>query len=123
MLQQEIIETLLYGCEAWTTNAEDIAALNSIHYKLLTQTLGLWREKKTDRPRSYASILKEYGLWSLETELKMRRLKWAGSVMRMSDDRLPKIMMFGELVAGKRSVGGQTGQWRAELLGDMISFG
>jgi hypothetical protein len=123
MLRQEIIETLLYGCEAWTTSAEDIANLNSIHYKLLTQTLGLWRKKKTDLPRSYGSILKEYGLCSMETELRMRRLKWAGSVMRMSDDRLPKIMMFGELVEGQRNGGGQISQWRAELLGDMISFG
>ena len=123
MLKQEIIETLLYGCEAWTMTAVDIAALNSIHYKLLTQTLGLWRKKKTDLPRSYSSILKGYGLWSMETEVRLRRLKWAGSVMRMSDDRLPKIMMFGELVEGKRNGGGQLSQWRADLLGDMISFG
>jgi hypothetical protein len=123
MLKTEVIETLMYGCAAWTTNADDIAALNSTHYKLLIQTLGLWKKKETDRPRSYSSILKEYDCVSMEATLKWRRLKWAGSVIRMGDNRLPKIMMFGELVGGVRSRGGQIGQWRTELLGDMTDFG
>jgi hypothetical protein len=123
MLKTEVIETLMYGCAAWTTNADDVAALNRTHYKLLIQTLGLWKKKETDRPRSYSSILKEYNCVSMEATLKWRRLKWAGSVIRMGDTRLPKIMMFGELVGGVRSRGGQIGQWRTELLGDMTDFG
>jgi hypothetical protein len=123
MLKTEVIETLMYGCAAWTTNADDIAALNSTHYKLLKQTLGLWKKKETDRPRSYSSILKEYDCVSMEATLKWRRLKWAGSVIRMGDNRLPKIMMFGEMEGGARSRGGQIGQWRTELLGDMTDFG
>jgi hypothetical protein len=123
MLKTEVIETLMYGCAAWTTTADDIAKLNSTHYKLLIQTLGLWKKKETDRPRSYSSILKEYDCVSMEATLKWRRLKWAGSVIRMGDNRLPRIMMFGELVGGVRSRGGQIGQWRTELLGDMTDFG
>jgi hypothetical protein len=123
MLKTEIIETLMYGCATWATSTDDIAALNSTHYKLLKQTLGLWRKKGTVRQRSYSSILKEYGCVSMEATLKWRRLKWAGSVMRMGDNRLPKIMMFGELVGGVRSVGGQIRQWRTELLQDMTDFG
>ena len=123
MLKQEVIETLLYGCAAWATTAKDIAALNKVHYRLLVQTLGLWRNKKTDVPRSYSSILEEYGCVSMEAMLKFRRLKWAGSVIRMSSSRLPKIMMFGELVDGKKSQGGQPTQWNGVVLQDMIDFG
>jgi hypothetical protein len=123
MLKTEIIETLMYGCAAWTTNAEDIKALNSAHYKMLVQTLGLWRKKETDLPRSYSSILREYGCVSMEATLKERRLKWAGSVLRMKDNRLPKIMMFGELEGGVRSRGGQINQWRTNMLQDMTDFG
>ena len=125
ILKQEVIETLIYGCGAWTTNAKDMAHLNSVHYKLLIQTLELWKEKKkkSDRPRSYSSILKQYRLDSMETTVKLRRLKWAGSVMRMKDNRLPKIMMFGELAGVERSMGGQPSQWKTELLTDMIDFG
>ena len=44
---------------------------------------------------------------STESTLKWRRLKWAGSVIRMEDNRLLKIMMFGELEGGQRRQGGQ----------------
>jgi hypothetical protein len=124
MLKTEVVETLMYGCAAWTTSTANIEALNSIHYKLLLQTLGLWKKKKeTDRPRSYHSILKEYGCVSMEVTLKWRRLKWAGEVMRMKDNRLPKIMMFGELEGGTRSQGGQINQWSTEVFEDMVDFG
>jgi hypothetical protein len=74
MLKQEVAETLLYGCAAWATRATDIDALNTTHHRLLLHTLGLRNKKrKTDLPRSYAGILKEYGLWSMEAEVKWRR--------------------------------------------------
>jgi hypothetical protein len=59
----------------------------------------------------------------MEAEIKKRRLKWLGSMLRMEDGRLPKLMLFGELKNGKRSCGGQPIQWAAVLLRDMIDFG
>jgi hypothetical protein len=59
----------------------------------------------------------------METTLKFRRLKWAGSVIRMQDDRLPKVMMFGEMEGGQRSRGNQGVHWRNCLLIDLIDFG
>jgi hypothetical protein len=92
--------------------SHSIDALNSTHYNLLIQTLGLYnKQRKTDVPRSYASVLKEYILWPMEAEVKWRHLTWVGSVLRMNNDRLPRKMMFGELVDGKKSIGGQTTQW------------
>jgi hypothetical protein len=41
----------------------------------MVPTLGLWRERKTDLPRSYSSILREFGWVSMEVEVKWRRLK------------------------------------------------
>jgi hypothetical protein len=50
--------------------AVDIEALNTIHNRLLLRALGLYKRDR-QLPRSFASVLKEYGLWlrSMEAEV------------------------------------------------------
>ena len=33
------------------------------------------------------------------------QLRWAGHVIRMSDERIPKVLMYGQLDSGHRNVG------------------
>lgn len=44
---------------------------------------------------------------SVEVTLSRIWLRWTGRVSRMEDVRLPKIIMYGELVSGHRIQGGQ----------------
>ena len=44
---------------------------------------------------------------SVEAMLVKSQLRWAGHVVRMPDDRLPKAVFYGELTSGKRKRGGQ----------------
>ena len=53
----------------------------------------------------------------------MRRILFAGFVARMEDTRLPKCVMFGELVGGAVSAGGQEKEWMGCLLDDLRAFG
>ncbi|KAJ7324884.1 hypothetical protein JRQ81_017904, partial [Phrynocephalus forsythii] len=39
------------------------------------------------------------------TLLKQRRLRWLGHVVRMDDGRIPKDLLYGELIKGKRPRG------------------
>ena len=39
------------------------------------------------------------------TLLKQRRMRWLGHVVRMDDRRIPKDLLYGELVQGKRPTG------------------
>ena len=39
------------------------------------------------------------------TLLSQRRLRWLGHVHRMANGRIPKVMLYGELVTGTRTVG------------------
>ena len=44
---------------------------------------------------------------STEANIRSRQILFAGSVARLEDTRLPKCVMFGELVGGAGCVGGQ----------------
>ena len=44
---------------------------------------------------------------SIEAILTAAQLRWTGHVTRMSSDRLPKAVFYGELSSGKRLRGGQ----------------
>ena len=48
---------------------------------------------------------------------------FAGFVARMEDTRLPKCVMFGELVGGADWVGGQEKEWMGCFLDDLRAIG
>ena len=52
-------------------------------------------------------MLIKTGSESIEATLRKRRILFPGFVVRMEDTRLPKCVMFGELVGGAGCVGAQ----------------
>ena len=79
---------------------------------------------RTDHPISYLDTLEKTGRSeSIEATLRKRRILFAGLVARMEDTRLLKYVMFGELVWGAVSAGGQEKEWIGCLLDDLRAFG
>ena len=63
------------------------------------------------------------GSESIEATLRKRRILFAGFVARMEDTRLPRCVMFGELLGGAVPAGGQEKEWMGCLLDDLRAFG
>ncbi|KAI8519108.1 hypothetical protein Bbelb_023650 [Branchiostoma belcheri] len=59
----------------------------------------------------------------LETLLLQRQLRWAGHVIRMPGNRLPRHILYGELTNGSRSVGGQHKRYKDNLKSNLKKCG
>ena len=98
---------MLYGCVKWSPRACHNDTLRGAHHRLLTRCIGWRKHNRTGHPISYLDTLVKTGSESIEATIRRRRILFAGFVVRLEDTRLPKCVMFGEMVGGAGSVEGQ----------------
>ena len=88
---------------------------------MLLRCLG-WRKRKREHHiLSYVNALLRTDFDSVERTV--RRRKFAGFVARMGEERLPRRVMFGEMLGGKGYSGGQEWNWMKDLEEDLKAFG
>lgn len=105
------LSTLLYGTETWTLYRSQIRKLEAYHIQCLQRILNIsWEDKIT-----HNEILRRTGCKSIEYMAAQRQLRWVGHVIRMEDERLPKQVLYGELVQGQRLQGGQKKRYKDYL--------
>ena len=108
MLRAEVLETMLYGCVTWSPRACHYDTLRRAHHnRFLPRCIGWRKHNHADHLISYLDTLVKTRSESIEATLSRRRILFAEFVTRMEDTRLPKRVMFGEMVGGAGSVGGQ----------------
>ena len=114
-----VLSVLLYATEAWAIKAESLRRLTSFHNRCVRSIMGVtkyqqWKERITSR-----RLAAEFGMEVTMTHLLMKqRLRWLGHVARMEPFRLPKQLLFGELVK-KRPSHGTKRRWRDVAVSDM----
>ena len=123
MLRAEVHETMLYGCVTWSPRACHYDTLRRVHHRFLTRFIGCRKHNPADRPISYLDTLIKTGCESIEATLRRRRIFFAGFVARMENTRLPKCVIFGEIVGGGGCVGGQEKEWMGCFMDDLKAFG
>ena len=96
-----IISTLLYGSESWATYTTQERKLNTFHMRCLKRILGI----KWDQFVTNTTVLEKCGMQTIFYMISERRLRWLGHVSRMSDGRIPKDILYGELAEGTRARG------------------
>ena len=123
MLRAEVLETTLYGCVTWSPRACHYDTLRRARHRFLTRCI-VWRKhNRANHPISYLDTLVKTGSESIEATLRRRRILFAGFMARMEDTRIPKCVMFGEMVGGAGCVGGQEKEWMECFLDDLRAFG
>ena len=123
MLRAEVLEIMLYGCVTWSPRACRYDTLRQAHHRFLTRCIGWRKHNHADHPISYLDTLIKTGSESIGATLRRRRILFAGFVVRMEDTRLPKCVMFGELVGGAGCVGRQEKEGMVCFLDDIRAFG
>ena len=123
MLTAEVLETMLYGCVTWSPRACHYDSLRRAHHRFLTRCIGWRKHNRADHPISYLDTLLKTASESIGATLRRRQILFAGFVARMEDTRLPKCVMFGEMVGGADCVGGQGKDWMGCFLDDLRAFG
>lgn len=96
-----VLSVLLYGSESWTPYRHHINQLDVFHKSCLRAICGLSLRDKV----SNAELFTRCKISGIESFLIQSQLRWAGHVLRMPDDRIPKIAMYSQLEGGKRNVG------------------
>ena len=100
MPRAEVLETILYGCVTWSPCACHYDTLCRAQHRFLTRCIGWRKHKRADHPISSLDTLLKTGSESIEAAGRRRRILFAGFVARMEDTRLPKCVIFGEIVGG-----------------------
>ena len=103
MLKAEVMEALLYGAATWTLYVKHYDMLRQTHHAMLKRCIGFKKKHRNDHTLSYGACLLKSGCESVEATIRERHLLLAGKLVRMDDNRLPKILFYGELDAGQKA--------------------
>ena len=98
-----VITSLLFGCETWTLRKAHIAQLERFHQNSLRKIARIrWFHKVTNY-----EVLARCNIGSIQSMVEGAVLRWTGHVTQMSNDRIPKKLLYGRLASGKGSRGNQ----------------
>ena len=98
-----VLTTLLYGSQSWTLYKRNVQDLEKFHLRSLRRILRIpWSERVSN-----TEVLERAEMTGIECMLIRRQLKWVGHITRMDNRRLPKQVLFGQLLNAPRKPGGQ----------------
>ena len=114
-----MLAVLLYGSETWTVKARGLKRLSGFHNRCVRSMAGVskyqqWKERISSRQLAVAVGMQE----SMSGILMKYRLNWLGHLARMEHSRLPKQLLFGELLK-KRPCHGVKKRWRDVATADV----
>jgi hypothetical protein len=116
VFRTSVLSVLLYGSETWALTQEDTNKLEVFQTRRLRRLLGI---SLLDH-RTNESVLAECGLPTIDAEIRARRLRWFGHVLRREPSRLVRrCLMDPPPAAWKRKRGGQPVTWRRNVEQDV----
>ena len=133
-----VIPCMIYGSETWNCGKSDLRKLDGLQYRQLRTITGKTFRDKVSHVQLLQSIkfgpnqnflwaipedeTKNPNLTSIETMVRLSRLRYFGHVLRMNDSRLPNIMIHGEINKGSRGMGRPKINYRSCIKEDLKKF-
>ena len=118
LYKSNVRSVLLYGAETWRTNKEIERKWRGVEGRLLRRIMNI---KWTDRV-SNIELAERTGIRNINVEIKKRRWKYTGHILRMDNTRHVKRALRWT-PAGKRKPGRPKGTWRRTLEAEMKELG
>jgi hypothetical protein len=119
-----ILPVALYECEAWSLKLREERRLRVFENRVLRTIFGPKRDEVTGEWRKLHNeelhIL--YSSPNIIRQIKSRRMRWAGNVIRMGKERNMYRVLMGK-PEGKRPLGRQRRRWEDGIRMDLRETG
>ena len=118
IFKSNIIAVLLYGCETWRMTKTDEKRLDTFLHKCLRKILKVHWPLRV----SNDEIRRRAGIEKISSQVRRRRWKWIGHVLRMAPNRNPYVALSWA-PSGKRSRGRPRETWRRTVEKERAELG
>jgi len=110
-----ILPVVLYGCETWSLTLRDERSLRVFENMVLRRIFGPKREVTGESRKLHKEELNDlYSLPNIVQVIKLRRMRWAGHVARMSERRGVSRVLVGK-AERKRLLGRPRRSWKGNI--------
>ena len=115
-----ILPVVLYGCETWSLTLREERKLRMFDNIVLRRIFGLWRDEVTGEwKRLHNEELNDlYSSPNIVRVIKSRRMRWAGHVARMGEERGVNRVLVRK-PEGKRPLGRPRRRWVDNITMDL----
>lgn len=114
LYNSNVKSVLLYGSECWRVVKNDMSRIESFHNGCLRKICRIfWPQKITN-----VDLYKKTRCQSVVTEIRRRRLRWLGHVLRMEQKRIPRVALRWT-PPGKRKRGRPKTTWRKTIMTEL----
>ena len=119
-----ILPVVLYGCETWSLPLREERRLRVFENRVLRRVFGPRRDEVTGEWRKLHNeeLNDLYSLPNIVRVVKSRRMRWAGHVARMGEDRDVHKVLVGK-PEGKRTLGRPRHRWENNIKLDFQEVG
>ena len=101
-----VVSILLYGSECWALRRKEEVALERFHNDCIRKMCRVSRWKQHVHHLKSSELRAQLGLRTMRHYISVRVLRWAGHVVRMDRERLPRKLLFSWVDRPRKS-GGQ----------------